>query len=151
MMLALEMVPASAHLLYSFRTEPGLLFCEFSSWSRLAFYGFSYIYFCYFSTICGFCRIDFRYLRCHNVSTNKSIIVKRCFLRKELMQMSIAPIDSALMSLQQVSSPSSLSGQVSMKMLDQALESSETENANLVKMMELSVNPYVGSNIDLMA
>ncbi len=65
--------------------------------------------------------------------------------------MSIAPIDSALMSLQQVSSPSSLSGQVSMKMLDQALESSETENANLVKMMELSVNPYVGSNIDLMA
>ena len=69
-------------------------------------------------------------------------------MRRELMHMNIAPINSALSAVQ-TATPTSLTGQVSMEMLDKTLESTEKENANLVKMMELSVNPNVGSNFDL--
>lgn len=64
------------------------------------------------------------------------------------MHMNIAPINSALSAVQ-TAAPTSLTGKVSMEMLDKTLESTEKENANLVKMMELSVNPNVGSNFDL--
>lgn len=47
-----------------------------------------------------------------------------------------------------------LSTQVSVAVLDKALESSESAGASLISMMdrsmELSVNPDVGSNIDIL-
>ncbi len=37
---------------------------------------------------------------------------------------------------------------ISMKMLDNAMELNETMNAQLVSMMEQSVTPHIGGNID---
>ena len=48
---------------------------------------------------------------------------------------------------------SKLSSQVSVAVLDKALESSESAGASLIRMMdrsmELSVNPDIGSNFDM--
>ena len=47
-----------------------------------------------------------------------------------------------------------LTNQVGIDVLDQAIEYSETAGASLIKMMdrsmELSVNPHIGSNFDML-
>lgn len=48
-----------------------------------------------------------------------------------------------------------LTNQVGIAVLDKAMESSETAGASLISMMdrsmELSVNPHIGSNLNLLA
>jgi len=51
--------------------------------------------------------------------------------------------------LSMITHQASLSQQVSVSVLDKALESSEIDCAALIKMMEQSVTPYLGSNIDV--
>ncbi len=61
--------------------------------------------------------------------------------------MNIPELSTALANVQ-------LNNQVSIAVLDKALESSETAGASMINMMdrsmELSVNPNVGSNIDVL-
>lgn len=60
--------------------------------------------------------------------------------------MNIPELSTALANVQ-------LSSQVSIAVLDQAMESSENAGESLINMMnhsmELSVNPHIGGNIDL--
>lgn len=62
--------------------------------------------------------------------------------------MDIANISSALSAVN-ASNPASLTGAVSLKMLDKTLDANETLTAGLTKMMENSVYPHLGSNIDV--
>lgn len=61
--------------------------------------------------------------------------------------MNIPELSTALANVQ-------LSNQVSIAVLDKALESSETAGESMINMMdrsmELSVNPNIGSNIDIL-
>ncbi|MDE6204203.1 MAG: YjfB family protein [Lachnospiraceae bacterium] len=61
--------------------------------------------------------------------------------------MNIPQVSTALANVQ-------INDQIGIAMLSKAMESSETEGASLINMMdrsmELSVNPYVGSNIDML-
>ena len=65
--------------------------------------------------------------------------------------MDIAAVSSALSAVQSYGSYStgSLAQAVSLKMLDNTMEMSEAMNTQLVSMMEQSVNPNVGGNIDI--
>jgi hypothetical protein len=63
--------------------------------------------------------------------------------------MDIMNVSSALSAVQQSDSTSTLTGSVSMKMLDNALDMNQTMNDSMVKMMENSVTPYLGGNIDM--
>ena len=60
-------------------------------------------------------------------------------------------ISSLNFALDAVSSSSltTVSGQASLAMLDNALEQTETSNKAMIRMMELSVNPAVGGNFDV--
>jgi hypothetical protein len=62
--------------------------------------------------------------------------------------MDIMNVSSALSAVQLADSTSSVTGAVSMKMLDNALDMNQTMNDSMVKMMENSVTPYLGGNID---
>ena len=61
--------------------------------------------------------------------------------------MNIPQVSTALANVQ-------INDQIGVAMLSKAMESSEAEGASLVNMMdrsmELSVNPYVGGNIDML-
>ncbi|MDE7333238.1 MAG: YjfB family protein [Lachnospiraceae bacterium] len=61
--------------------------------------------------------------------------------------MNIPQVSTALANVQ-------INDQIGIAMLSKAMESSEAEGASLINMMdrsmELSVNPYVGSNIDML-
>ncbi len=60
----------------------------------------------------------------------------------------ISPISSSLVtSLKGVSAPS----KVNVAMLSKALDAQQKSGAEMVKMMEQSVNPSIGSNIDVSA
>ena len=48
-----------------------------------------------------------------------------------------------------VNNQSSLMNAVGTAVLGMSLETLETTGENMVKMMELSVNPHIGSNIDV--
>jgi hypothetical protein len=48
-------------------------------------------------------------------------------------------------------STGSLAYAVGVSMLDQSMELNEAMNTQLIKAMELSVNPHLGSNIDVYA
>ena len=65
--------------------------------------------------------------------------------------MDIAAVSSALSAVQSYGafSTGSLSQAVSVKMLDNVMELNETMNSQMVSMMEQSVNPNVGGNIDI--
>lgn len=65
--------------------------------------------------------------------------------------MDIAAVSSALSAVQSFGaySTGSLAQAVSIKMLDNTMEMNEAMNSQLINMMEQSVNPNVGSNIDL--
>jgi hypothetical protein len=62
--------------------------------------------------------------------------------------MDIMNVNSALSAVQLSDSTSTVTGAVSMKMLDNALDMNQTMNDSMVKMMENSVTPYLGGNID---
>lgn len=63
--------------------------------------------------------------------------------------MDFTTINSALNSLQSVDSTMTLQGAASMAILDKTLESTEVMNQSMIQMMENSVTPHLGSNIDL--
>ena len=58
-------------------------------------------------------------------------------------------LNSALAGVKTNSNPTSLTGAVSLKMLDKTMEMADTMNQSMVKMMENSVTPHLGGNIDL--
>ena len=65
--------------------------------------------------------------------------------------MDIAAVSSALSAVQSygVYSMNSVPQAASIKMLDKTMEMSEAMNAQLISMMEQSVNPNLGGNIDI--
>lgn len=65
--------------------------------------------------------------------------------------MDIAAVSSALSAVSAYGPyPTANIGQaVSIKMLDQTMEMSEAMNAQLVQMMEQSVNPHLGGSLDI--
>jgi hypothetical protein len=62
--------------------------------------------------------------------------------------MDIANVSSALNAVS-VSEPSSVAGAVSLKMLDNVLDTNASLSEGLTKMMEQSVYPNLGANIDV--
>ncbi|PAB58527.1 YjfB family protein [Anaeromicrobium sediminis] len=52
-------------------------------------------------------------------------------------------------SLSMAMSQASLSQQVSLSVAKMTMDTAEVSSANMVKMMEQSVNPSVGSNLDI--
>lgn len=56
---------------------------------------------------------------------------------------------SALSANEAISGPGSLSVAVGTKLLDQSMELNEQMSDSMVKMMENSVNPNLGANIDI--
>jgi hypothetical protein len=62
--------------------------------------------------------------------------------------MDIANVSSALSAVS-ASDPTSIAGAVSLKMLDNSLDSNEALSEGLTKMMEHSVYPNLGGNIDV--
>lgn len=65
--------------------------------------------------------------------------------------MDIASVSSALSALSAYGpySTGSLGQAVSLKMLDQTMEMNEAMNTQLIQMMEQSVTPHLGSNVDI--
>lgn len=62
--------------------------------------------------------------------------------------MEISSVNTALSALT-LAEPNTLTSQTSLAMLDKALETSESLNNGLAKMMEHSVYPNLGGNIDV--
>lgn len=62
--------------------------------------------------------------------------------------MNIGNVNSALSAIN-TSEPSSLMESVGMKMLDKTLDTSTSMNDSIIRMMENSVTPYLGGNIDV--
>lgn len=62
--------------------------------------------------------------------------------------MNIGNVNSALSAIN-TSEPSSLMESVGMKMLDKTLDTSASMNDSIIRMMENSVTPYLGGNIDV--
>ena len=62
--------------------------------------------------------------------------------------MNIGNVSSALSAIN-ASEPSSLMGSVGVKMLDKSLDASVSMNDSMIRMMENSVTPYLGGNIDV--
>jgi hypothetical protein len=62
--------------------------------------------------------------------------------------MDIANVSSALSAVN-LSEPTSMAGAVSLKMLGNTLDTNEALSEGLTKMMENSVYPNLGSNIDV--
>ena len=61
--------------------------------------------------------------------------------------MNIANVGSALSAIN-VSDPASLMESVGIRMLDKALDTNASMNDSMIRMMENSVTPYLGGNID---
>ena len=62
--------------------------------------------------------------------------------------MNIGNVSSALSAIN-ASKPSSLMESVGVKMLDKSLDASVSMNDSMIRMMENSVTPYIGGNIDV--
>lgn len=62
--------------------------------------------------------------------------------------MNIGNANSALSAIN-ASEPSSLMESVGMKILDKTLDTSASMNDSIIRMMENSVTPYLGGNIDV--
>ena len=62
--------------------------------------------------------------------------------------MNIGNVSSALSAIN-ASEPSSLMESVGVKMLDKSLDASVSMNDSIIRMMENSVTPYLGGNIDV--
>ena len=65
--------------------------------------------------------------------------------------MDIAAVNSALSAVSSYGAyaTGSLAQVVSVEMLDKAMEMNEAMNSQLITLMEQSVNPHIGGNIDL--
>lgn len=63
--------------------------------------------------------------------------------------MNIAGISPSISTLQSTEALSTASGVASLKMLDNALNTNEQMGQSMIKMMENSVTPYLGSNFDM--
>lgn len=65
--------------------------------------------------------------------------------------MDIAAVSSALSAVSSygIESMGSVSQMVSVEMLDNAMEANETMSSQMIKMMEQSVMPNLGANIDI--
>ncbi len=63
--------------------------------------------------------------------------------------MDMMNVGSALSAVRAASSPSTLTGAVSIKMLDKTLDMNEQMNDSMLRMMERSVTPHLGGNIDV--
>ena len=63
--------------------------------------------------------------------------------------MEIGAVSSALSAVSNTSSPTSIQGVASLKMLDNAIELNEQLGQGMVQMMERSVNPNIGGNFDM--
>lgn len=63
--------------------------------------------------------------------------------------MDLTNVSSALSSLQSFDSFNSVSAYASMAMLDKSLDMSSQMGDSMIKMMENSVTPHLGSNIDV--
>lgn len=61
--------------------------------------------------------------------------------------MDIANVSSALSAVE-ASKPASMSNAIGLKMLSKALDMNETVSEGFTKMMEMSVNPHIGRNVD---
>ena len=80
---------------------------------------------------------------CHN------IYIKECVtISKGGIGMEIASLNSAL-SLYEATPSDSLASVTSLEMLDNAMELNEQMSQDMIKMMENSVTPHLGSNIDI--
>lgn len=62
--------------------------------------------------------------------------------------MEITALNSAL-SMYEAAPTNSLSSATSLKMLDNTMELNEQMSQEMIKMMENSVNPHIGGNIDV--
>ena len=62
--------------------------------------------------------------------------------------MNIGNVSSALSAIN-ASEPSSLMESVGVKMLDKSLDASVSMNDSMIRMMENSVTPYLGGNIEV--
>lgn len=62
--------------------------------------------------------------------------------------MNIGNVNAALSAIN-ASEPSSLMESVGMKMLNKTLDTSVSMNDSIIRMMENSVTPYLGGNIDV--
>ena len=62
--------------------------------------------------------------------------------------MNIGNVSSALSAIN-ATEPSSLMESVGVKMLDKSLDASVSMNYSMIRMMENSVTPYLGGNIDV--
>ena len=62
--------------------------------------------------------------------------------------MNMGNVNSALSAIN-ASEPSSLMESVGVKMLDKSLDASVSMNDSMIRMMENSVTPYLGGNIDV--
>ena len=91
-------------------------------------------------------KIALFFVCCHNICTNNRV---HTLLGGKFME--IAAVSSALSAVQSYGaySTGSLAQVASIKMLDNTMEMSETMNAQLISMMEQSVNPNLGGNIDI--
>ena len=83
----------------------------------------------------------------------KSTVLLKNHRRKVGMQMDFAGLDAALGTVSQYDSTSavnsaSLAYTVGVEMLDKSLELNQALSDGMVKMMENSVTPYLGGNID---
>ena len=63
--------------------------------------------------------------------------------------MDLANVSSALSSVQAYTGANPVAAQVSVEMLDNAMDMNAQMGAGMIKMMENSVNPLIGGNIDL--
>lgn len=64
--------------------------------------------------------------------------------------MHISGISNALFAASATSvEAGSLANQVGIQMLDKSLDMTETLSSGMIQMMEQSVNPHIGSNLDL--
>lgn len=92
---------------------------------------------CFFLIFARFCVILF-------ITINKRLK----YHNGEVYFMDVANVSSALSAVR-VSEPATVSSAVGLKMLSKALDMNETVSQGLTKMMEMSVNPHIGGNIDV--
>ena len=65
--------------------------------------------------------------------------------------MDFGTVSSALSVVNSYNSTQSVAYAASVMMLDKTMEASESMNVQMVRMMEQSVNPHIGGNIDIFA
>ena len=70
---------------------------------------------------------------------------------KGVFIMDFGTVSSALNVVNSYNSTQSVAYAASVMMLDKTMEANESMNIQMVRMMEQSVNPHIGGNIDIFA